>query len=164
MQEAVVLPPIIALAVRPYPGIWEFVRANSDDLSVEDITMSDYLKYKESVYDERWYTWRVDFSLHGAAGSSIPHVRYSLAFCRAKDEDALEVDFSSFDSHVPRLTLPSSIGNGLQFIAKFLSSRLSQSPDESMKPLLDYLLALNHRGEVSSSRLPRSVETNGLLQ
>ncbi|CAA6655810.1 unnamed protein product [Spirodela intermedia] len=118
-QEAVVLPPIIALAVRPYPGIWEFVRANSDDLSVEDITMSDYLKYKESIYDERW----------------------------AKDEDALEVDFSSFDSHVPRLTLPSSIGNGMEFIARFLSSRLSQSPDESMKPLLDYLLALNHRGE-----------------
>lgn len=55
MQEAVVIPPFVALAVRPHPGIWEFVRANSDDLSVNDITMSEYLKYKESLYDSKWY-------------------------------------------------------------------------------------------------------------
>ena len=71
---------------------------------------------------------------------------------RVKDENALEVDFSMFDWHEPRLTLPTSIGTGMQFIAKVLSSRLSQR-EESMKPLLDYLLALYHRGEVSSFHL-----------
>lgn len=114
-QEAVVLPPFVAFAVRPHPGIWEYVRVNSDDLAVEGITVSEYLKFKETIYDEKW----------------------------AKDENALEVDFGAFDHSTPHLTLPSSIGKGLPFVARFLSSRLHEN-SESMKPLLDYLLALKH--------------------
>ncbi|KAG1361120.1 putative Sucrose synthase 6 [Cocos nucifera] len=118
-QEAVVLPPIIAFAVRPHPGMWEYVKVHSGDLTVEAITPSEYLRSKEIIYDEKW----------------------------AKDEHALEVDFGTFDLATPHLTLPSSIGNGTQFICKFLSSKLSET-SESMKPLLDYLLALNRCGEV----------------
>lgn len=70
-----------------------------------------------------------------------------MEICRANDEDALEVDFGAFDLSTPHLSLPSSIGNGMQFISKFLSSKLSENP-KNAKPLLDYLLALNHRGEV----------------
>lgn len=69
---------------------------------------------------------------------------------RAKDDNALEVDFGALDLSTPRLTLPSSIGNGLQFVSRFMSSKLAKGPD-SMKPLLDYLLALNYRGEVSNN-------------
>ncbi|XP_072995765.1 sucrose synthase 7-like [Typha latifolia] len=117
-QEAVVLPPFVAFAVRPHPGIWEYVKVHSEDLSVEGITTSEYLKFKESVYDEQW----------------------------AKDELALEVDFGALDLSTPHLTLPSSIGKGMQFVSKFLSSKLSEK-STSIKPLLDYLLALNYRGE-----------------
>ncbi|KAL6603412.1 hypothetical protein ACP70R_043773 [Stipagrostis hirtigluma subsp. patula] len=117
-QEAVVLPPFVAFAVRMNPGIWEYVKVHADDLSVEGITPSEYLKYKETLYDETW----------------------------AKDDNSLEVDFGALDLSTPHLTLPSSIGNGLQFVSRFMSSKLSDKP-ESMKPLLDYLLALNYRGE-----------------
>uniref|UniRef100_A0A0E0DBR9 Sucrose synthase n=1 Tax=Oryza meridionalis TaxID=40149 RepID=A0A0E0DBR9_9ORYZ len=117
-QEAVVLPPFVAFAVRMNPGIWEYVKVHSDDLSVEGITPSEYLKFKETLYDEKW----------------------------AKDDNSLEVDFGALDLSTPHLTLPSSIGNGLQFVSKFMSSKLGGKP-ESMKPLLDYLLTLNYRGE-----------------
>ncbi|KAF0926117.1 hypothetical protein E2562_021830 [Oryza meyeriana var. granulata] len=117
-QEAVVLPPFVAFAVRMNPGIWEYVKVHSDDLSVEGITPSEYLNFKETLYDEIW----------------------------AKDDNSLEVDFGALDLSTPHLTLPSSIGNGLQFVSKFMSSKLSGKP-ESMKPLLDYLLTLNYRGE-----------------
>ncbi|XP_019710993.1 sucrose synthase 7 [Elaeis guineensis] len=117
-QEAVVLPPIVAFAVRTNPGIWEYVKMHSEDLMVESITPSEYLKSKEIIYDEQW----------------------------AKDENALEVDFGAFDLKMPCLSLPSSIGNGTQFVCKFLSSKLNEKSD-SMKSLLDYLLTLNHRGE-----------------
>ncbi|KAM0931568.1 hypothetical protein ACQ4PT_000248 [Festuca glaucescens] len=117
-QEAVVLPPFVAFAVRMNPGIWEYVKVHSDDLSVEGITPSEYLKFKETLYDEKW----------------------------AKDDNSLEIDFGALDLSTPHLTLPSSIGNGMQFVSKFMSSKLSDKP-ESMKPLLDYLLALNYRGE-----------------
>jgi sucrose synthase len=55
LQEAVVLPPFVAFAVRMNPGIWEYVKVHSDDLSVEGITPSEYLKFKETLYDEKWY-------------------------------------------------------------------------------------------------------------
>lgn len=67
--------------------------------------------------------------------------------CRANDENALEIDFGAIDFSTPHLSLSSSIGNGLNFTTKFLGSKLNENSD-SMKPFLDYLLALNHHGEV----------------
>lgn len=66
---------------------------------------------------------------------------------RAKDENALEIDFGAFDVGTPRLALSSSIGNGLGYISKFMASMLS-GKTESAKPLIDYLLTLERNGEV----------------
>lgn len=68
---------------------------------------------------------------------------------RARDENALEIDFGAMDFSTPRLTLSSSIGNGMDFISKCMSSKLSGSSGNA-KPLLDYLLALDYQGEVSN--------------
>jgi sucrose synthase len=57
LQEAVVLPPFVAFAVRMNPGIWEYVKVHAADLSVEGITPSEYLKFKETLYDEKWYSF-----------------------------------------------------------------------------------------------------------
>jgi sucrose synthase len=56
----VVLPPYVAFAVRMNPGIWEYVKVHSDDLSVEGITPSEYLKFKETLYDENWSAFFTD--------------------------------------------------------------------------------------------------------
>ncbi|OAY57243.1 sucrose synthase 7 isoform X1 [Manihot esculenta] len=117
-QEAVVNPPHVAFAIRPSPGFWEYVKVNSADLTVEGITATEYLKFKEMIFEETW----------------------------AKDVNALEVDFGAFDFSVPRLTLSSSIGNGLNFVSKFVTSKLSGRL-ENAQPLVDYLLSLNHQGE-----------------
>ncbi|XP_043718353.1 sucrose synthase 7-like isoform X2 [Telopea speciosissima] len=117
-QEAVVVPPYVAFAVRTNPGFWEFVKVNSEDLSVDGITPAEYLKFKEMICDEKWST----------------------------DEYAFEVDFSAFDHSIPHVTLSSSIGNGLNYISKFTTSKLAGG-SESAKPLLEFLLALNHQGE-----------------
>ncbi|KAE9596113.1 putative sucrose synthase [Lupinus albus] len=117
-QEAVVDPPYVAFGIRPNPGVWEFVKVSSEDLSVEAITSTDYLKFKERVYDEKW----------------------------ASDENAFEADFGAFDFPIPHLTLSSSIGNGLEFVSKFLTSRLSGEYAKK-QAIVDYLLSLNHQGE-----------------
>ncbi|GAB4855300.1 hypothetical protein Ancab_023919 [Ancistrocladus abbreviatus] len=117
-QEAAVVPPHVAFAIRPSPGYWEYVKVNANDLAVESITAPEYLKYKESIFDEKW----------------------------SKDENALEVDFGASDYSVPRLTLSSSIGNGMRFISKFLSSRI-YGKEDAAKPLVEYLLSLQLHGE-----------------
>ncbi|KAI4347346.1 hypothetical protein L6164_008162 [Bauhinia variegata] len=118
-QEAAVVPPYVAFAVRPNPGFWEYVKVNADDLQVEGIEVLEYLKLKETIFDENW----------------------------ANDENVLELDFGAVDFSDPRLALSSSIGNGLNYITKFTTSRLSGDCSDSAKPLLDYLLGLNHQGE-----------------
>ncbi|KAG5081188.1 hypothetical protein JHK86_005253 [Glycine max] len=117
-QEAVVDPPYVAFAIRPNPGVWEFVKVSSEDLSVEAITPTDYLKFKERVHDEKWAT----------------------------DENSFEADFGAFDSQIPLLTLSSSIGNGLEFTSKFLTSKLTGKLEKT-QAIVDYLLTLNHQGE-----------------
>ncbi|XP_004503096.1 sucrose synthase 5-like [Cicer arietinum] len=117
-QEAVVDPPYVAFAVRSAPGVWEYVKVSSENLSVEPITSTDYLKFKERIFHEKW----------------------------ANDENSFEADFGAFDFPIPNLTLPSSIGNGLHFVSKFLTSRFSGKLAKT-QPILDYLLSLNHQGE-----------------
>lgn len=74
-------------------------------------------------------------------------VMLTLSHCRSNDENALEVDFRAIDFSTPHLTLSSSIGNGLNFVSKFTSSKLAGRL-ENAQPLVDYLLSLNHEGEV----------------
>ncbi|KAB5516767.1 hypothetical protein DKX38_027415 [Salix brachista] len=133
IQEAVVNPPYVAFSIRPSPGFWEYVKVNSANLSVEGITAADYLKFKEMIYDENW----------------------------ANDANALEVDFGAFDFSVPHLTLSSSIGNGIGFVSKFLTSKLSGRL-ENAQPLVDYLLSLNHQGE--KLMIDETLSTVGKLQ
>ncbi|EXB80246.1 Sucrose synthase 2 [Morus notabilis] len=117
-REAAVVPPYVGLAIRPNPGYWEYVQVNSDDLTVEGISALDFLKFKEMIFDENW----------------------------ANDENALEIDFGEIDFLTPRTALPSSIGNGLTFISKFMSSKLTSNSGNA-RQLLEYLQALYHRGE-----------------
>ncbi|CAN1758850.1 Sucrose synthase 5 [Linum perenne] len=117
-QEAVVNPPYVAFAIRPSPGFWEYVKVSSQDLSVEGISSTEYLKYKELIYDQNW----------------------------SEDDQALELDFGAFEHSMPHLTLSSSIGNGMNFLSKFITSKLNGKP-ENAQPLVDYLLSLEHHGE-----------------
>ncbi|CAH9052989.1 unnamed protein product [Cuscuta europaea] len=117
-QEAVVVPHNVAFSYRHSPGSWDYFKVNAMDLSVERITSKQYLTFKEMVFDENW----------------------------AKDENALEVDFGAFDYAYPRLALPGTIGKGLTFISRLMASRFGRKLEDA-KPLLDYLLSLNHCGE-----------------
>ena len=54
MQEAIVMPPWVALAIRPRPGVWEYVRLNVNELRVEELTVPEYLQFKEQLVEEEW--------------------------------------------------------------------------------------------------------------
>lgn len=140
-HEAVVLPPYVALAVRRNPAVWEYITVHSGDLTVQQITPSDYLKCKEILYDKHW----------------------------AQDDNSLEVNLGALDLSTPRLTLPSSIGNGMHLVSRFLSSRLGgagtgteKMPSMKKPLLLDYLLALRY--QQNKLLIGDTLDTVGKLQ
>ncbi|KAL9325787.1 hypothetical protein ACSQ67_006432 [Phaseolus vulgaris] len=108
-QEAIVLPPWVALAVRPRPGVWEYLRVNVHALVVEVLQPAEYLRFKEELVD----------------GSSNGNF-------------VLELDFEPFTASFPRPTLNKSIGNGVQFLNRHLSAKLFHDK-ESLHPLLEFL-------------------------
>ncbi|CAL9121737.1 unnamed protein product [Musa acuminata var. zebrina] len=116
-QEAIVIPPRVALAIRPRPGVWEYVRVNISELAVEELTVPEYLQFKEELVDES--TQNNNF--------------------------VLELDFEPFNASFPRPSLSKSIGNGVQFLNRHLSSKLFHDK-ESMYPLLNFLRKHNYKG------------------
>nr|AEX32875.1 sucrose synthase 2 [Oryza sativa Japonica Group] len=115
-QEAIVLPPWVALAIRPRPGVWDYIRVNVSELAVEELSVSEYLAFKEQLVD-------------GHTNSNF----------------VLELDFEPFNASFPRPSMSKSIGNGVQFLNRHLSSKLFQDK-ESLYPLLNFLKAHNHKG------------------
>uniref|UniRef100_A0A0A0KTD0 Sucrose synthase n=1 Tax=Cucumis sativus TaxID=3659 RepID=A0A0A0KTD0_CUCSA len=115
-QEAIVLPPFVAIAVRPRPGVWEYVRVNIYELSVEQLSVSEYLHFKEELVEGQF-----------------------------NENLILELDFEPFNANFPRPIRSSSIGNGVQFLNRHLSSVMFRNR-ESLEPLLDFLRAHRYKG------------------
>lgn len=67
---------------------------------------------------------------------------------RADDHYVLELDFEPFNELVPRPTRSSSIGNGVQFLNRHLSSIMFRNKD-CLEPLLDFLRVHKCKGVVS---------------
>ncbi|KAG2395099.1 Sucrose synthase [Vigna angularis] len=95
-QEAAVDPPYVAFAVRPNPGVWEFVRVSFEDLSVQPITSTDYLKFKEIVYDKEWLKeWGFERGWGDTAGRVKKTMGTLSEVLQAPDAVTLENFFSS---------------------------------------------------------------------
>ncbi|KAJ9696557.1 hypothetical protein PVL29_008664 [Vitis rotundifolia] len=117
-QEAIILPPFVAIAVRPRPGVWEYVRVNVHELSVDQLSVAEYLRFKEELVDGMFNDYYV-----------------------------LELDLEPFNASFPRPNRSSSIGNGVQFLNRHLSSIMFRNK-ESLEPLLAFLRAHKHKGQI----------------
>ena len=53
IQEAIVISTWVALAIRPRPGVWEYVRINVSELAVEELSVPGYLQFKEQLVEGR---------------------------------------------------------------------------------------------------------------
>ncbi|GLT74232.1 hypothetical protein SLA2020_460400 [Shorea laevis] len=116
-QEAIVLPPWVALAVRPRPGVWEYLRVNVHALVVEELREAEYLHFKEELVD-------------GTVNGNF----------------VLELDFEPFNATFPRPSLEKYIGNGVEFLNRHLSAKLFHDK-ESLHPLLEFLRVHCHKGK-----------------
>ncbi|KAL3749276.1 hypothetical protein ACJRO7_010389 [Eucalyptus globulus] len=115
--EAIVLPPWIALSVRPRPSVWEYIRVNIHALVVEELQVTEFLHFKEEL---------VDGNLNG--------------------NFVLELDFEPFTAQFPCPTLSKSIGNGVEFLHRHLSAKLFHDK-ESLHPLLEFLQVHCYKGK-----------------
>jgi len=98
VQEGVVVYPRIALAFRLHVGSYRYIRLNVEDMLAEEITTSHYLAFKERLAD-------------GQGGDGY-------------EPFVLEFDMEPFTSDQPKITMDSSIGNGVSFLNKTLTMKV----------------------------------------
>lgn len=128
VQEAVVISPRIALALRVGIGDWHYLRINADDMTVEEMSVSHYLAFKEKL----------------ALGENGD----MLLDRHGYDPFVLEFDMKPFTSNQPKISLESSIGNGVSFLNKTLSAKMFGPAQNAAgtQQMLDFLRGFKHDG------------------
>nr|MBS0022125.1 sucrose synthase [Gammaproteobacteria bacterium] len=118
-QDAAVQPPWIYLAVRPYVARWEYLRIHLDTMSVEAVAVQEYLRFKERLVNGH-----------------------------AHDNPwTLEIDLDPFARGFPRLQEARSIGRGVEFLNRHLSSGLFDALGRGDRRLLNWLKELRCRDQ-----------------
>jgi sucrose synthase len=110
-QEAAVEGPWLYLALRPQVARWEYLRFHVDSMQQEEVAAVEFLRFKERL----------------AQGPA------------AEQDWPLEVDLAPFNREFPRLHETRSIGRGVEFLNRRLSSQLFQELGKGDKRLLDFL-------------------------
>ena len=118
-QEAAVETPWIYLALRQRIGRWSYFRFHAESVDVEEITTSEYLAFKERLTD----------------GHPRP------------DDFPLEIDLGPFNRGFPRMREARSIGQGVSFLNRRLSSELFRELDNGDKRLLEFLRVHQVKGQ-----------------
>ncbi|MGB2987375.1 MAG: sucrose synthase [Phycisphaerae bacterium] len=117
-QEAALAPPWMYFAVRPRVGHWTYLRAHVEAVDIDEVTISDFLAFKERLADGQ-----------------------------AQDGDwPLEIDLGPFNTGFPRLKETRSIGQGVSFLNRRLSSELFQKLDQGDRQLLEFLRVHQFKG------------------
>jgi len=124
-QEAVVHGAMLYLATRPSIARWEFFQFDAEKVEVEELTVTGYLKAKERIVN---------------GGDPF--------------DWSPEIDLAPFGPHFPRRRETRSIGRGVEFLNRHLSSQLFLETGVGDRLLFDFLkvhayagtpLMLNHR-------------------
>ncbi len=110
-QEAVIEAPWLYLAVRPSVARWHYVRFHVEAMEQHEVTVSEFLAFKERQVNG-----------HDHSG-----------------EWTLEVDLGPFNREFPKLQEARSIGRGVEFLNRRLSSELFQRLGRGDRSILDFL-------------------------
>ncbi|MCW8840435.1 MAG: sucrose synthase, partial [Gammaproteobacteria bacterium] len=117
-QEAVIESPWIYFALRTRIGRWEYLRVHAEQMHHEAIPVEQFLAFKERQN----------------AGHPV-------------DEWVLELDLTPFNREFPRLHEARSIGRGMEFLNRRLSSQLFQLRGRGAEHLLDFLRVHQCQGQ-----------------
>jgi len=118
-QEAALDEAWVYLAIRLRIASWRYVRIALDGLTVEEVTVRDFLRFKEGL----------------ATG------QHDI------DEWLLEIDLGPFSREFPKLQEARSIGRGVEFLNKHLSRQLFDELGDGGERILNFLTIHSFRGQ-----------------
>lgn len=118
-HELISLSPWIYFFVRSDIASWHFYRLNIEELKIMEVSASEFLAAKEKGF-------------------------------LSKDEEdwTLEIDLRPFNREFPRMTQPRSIGKGVEFLNRHLSSQFFLESDKGKQTLFEFLRVHSYQGSM----------------
>jgi sucrose synthase len=116
MQEAALAAPWIYFALRPRVARWSYQRFHVGTGEQEEVSVSNFLAFKENLVNQ------------------------------SRGGEVLELDFGPFNRDFPKLLESRSIGRGVEFLNRRLSSELFLQVGMGGKHLLEFLRVHQCRG------------------
>lgn len=116
-QEIILENELLYLIIRPKIASQEVFRV-LEDLTVEEVSVQELLDLRDRIVN-----------------------RYNPT-----EGDLLELDFQSFYDYSPTIRDPKNIGKGVQFLNRFLSSKLFQDPRQWLESLYKFLKVHSFQG------------------
>lgn len=110
-QEAVVLSPSIYVAVRRGVSDWLYLQFHTENIQCRLLTVREFLLVKESL----------------------------VLSPKEQQEWVADIDMAPFERGFPKLKETKSIGAGVEFLNRHLSSRLLDGSGEGFQRLLDFM-------------------------
>jgi len=117
-QEAIVNHAWIVLAFRRRVARWSYLRIHVDTMSVEEIPVKEFLRIKEQLLSSR-----------------------------SEEEFTLEIDLAPFDQEFYKLQEQDSIGRGVEFLNRRLSSHLFEEMGRKVEHVLEFLRVHHYRNQ-----------------
>ncbi len=115
-QAAAMAHPLFCMEVRSGVADTHYLRFHLDDVTVEEISTVEFLKFKEEIVGCHDMGW------------------------------SLEIDLSPFERDFPKMTQTRSIGRGVEFLNRRLSGRLSHGLDKGDELILSFLRLHSYQG------------------
>ncbi len=117
-QEAIVNHAWIILAFRRRVARWNYLRIHIETMSVEELSVKQFLQIKEQL---------------------VVH--------SGEDDFMLEIDLGSFDREFYKLQEQDSIGRGVEFLNRRLSSHLFEEMGKKAEHVLEFLRVHHYRNQ-----------------
>jgi sucrose synthase len=117
-QEAVINHAWVILAFRRRVARWSYLRIHVETMSVDEVSLKEFLRIKEQ------------FVVH-----------------QGEDEFVLEIDLAAFDQEFYKLHETDSIGRGVEFLNRRLSSHLFEEMGKKAEHVLEFLRVHRYRNQ-----------------
>ncbi|MBD2344275.1 sucrose synthase [Anabaena subtropica] len=102
---------------------------------------------RPKIADQEVYRLTADLDVESMTVEELLDLRDRLVNkFHPNDGDLLELDFGPFYDYTPTIRDPKNIGKGVQFLNRYLSSKLFQDPKQWLESLFNFLRLHNYNG------------------
>lgn len=111
--------------------------------------------------------YREDLTVEPMSTEQLLDLRDRIVNCYHPHEgNVLELDFQPFNDYSPTIRDPKNIGKGVQFLNRYLSSKLLQEPGQWLEALFRFLSIHSHNGIqlLINSRIQNQQQLSGQIK